>query len=401
MALVQTERRGGSGVGRRLAKTYHNGEVVVKNRKKILIVAILIIGLVGGAVPLWSLRQPSLEARLHPDSPVSCGVEVVEIGIPGEDGQFNTQLAFLRDKFDETYPGIIPKVRTIWDYSLPYKEHYKKDDVGNSRDNTWEAVPGPPPAIIEYEKIKREILLWTFWDFLSSVFSQVPIVGSLFYLSADQFVDAYRNKKEYARTKSLYKLRLLLETENRSLLGLMPPGEIERIMAVGSEYSLKGLLISEGFEELVYHYQLNARRANRSQAFGTLLGAVNREGLVAKPILRDFVVVYFDPNAPQARELDDLFLDLKDMRRIKDVSGRELIPLGIYGIGQARTRITAMDLTDEGHIKKRKIYKYLAELGANTGAIFVPLPFSILLKAAKEGVSFVLSKTGKSVMSDM
>ena len=363
--------------------------------------AILIIGLVGGAVPLWSLRQPSLQARLHPNSPVSCGVEVVEIGIPGENGQFNTQLAFLRDKFDDTYPGIIPKVRTIWDYSLPYKEHYKKDDFNNSRDSSWEVVPGPPPAIIEYEKIKKEILLWTFWDFLSSVFDKVPVVGPLFYLTADQFVDAYRNKKEYARTKSLYKLRLLLETENKSLLGMIPPSEIERIMAVGSEYSLKGLLISEGFEELVYHYQLNARRANRSQAFGTLLGAVNREGLVAKPILRDFVVVYYDPSVPQARELDDLFLDIKDMRRIKDASGRELIPLGIYGIGQARTRVTAMDLTDDTRIKKRKIYKHLMDLGANTGAIFVPFPFTILLKAAKEGVSFVLSKTGKNMLSDM
>ena len=375
----------------------------MKNRKRIVIVVALIVGVIGGGLPLWSLRQPSLQARVHPNSPQECGVEVIEIGIPEEDGQFSTQLAFLRDKYDETYPGIVPKVRTIWDYSLPYKDRYsmKHGSAGSRHNNTSERVPGPPPAIVEYEKIKQEILLWTFWDFISSVFNQLPVVGSLFYISADQFVSAYRNKKEYARTKSLYKLRLLLETENKSLMGLLPPNELERIMAVGSEYSLKGLLISQGFEELVYHYQLNARRASRSQAYGALLGALNREGLVAKPILKDFVAVYYDPQNPPARDFDPHFLDLKDLRKVKDASGKELIPLGVFGIGQGRNRIKAIDVTDDGNIKKRKIYKFLYNLGGELGATFIPFPFSLLLKATKEGVGFVMKKTGRGVLTDI
>jgi hypothetical protein len=161
------------------------------------------------------------------------------------------------------------------------------------------------------------------------------------------------------------------------------------------------LLVSEGFEELVYHYQLNARRANRSQSFGTLLGSVNREGLVAKPILRDFVAVYYDPNSPPARDFDSDFLDLKDMRRVRDVTGRELIPLGIYGIGQARTRVNAIDFTSEDKLRNRKIFRFLADLGGDAGAIFVPFPFSILVKAGKQGIGFVLNKGGRSSLEDM
>lgn len=371
------------------------------NLKIILWVGVLALGLLGGSLPLWSSRPPSLEARLHPLNPPGCGLEIIEIGIPDSNGEFLTQLAFLRDKFDESYPGIIPKIRTIWDYSLPYQERYSQNNSNHREGNSSQVVPGPPPAVIEYEKIKREILLWAFWDFLGSVASVVPVVGDLVYLTADQFVGAYRNQREYARTKSLYKLRLLLETENRSLLGLVSAGELERIMAVGSEYSLKGLLVSEGFEELVYHYQLNARRANRSQAFGTLLGSVNREGLVAKPILRDFVAVYYDPNSPPARELDSDFLDLKDLRRVRDVSGRELIPLGIYGIGQARNRINAIDLTGDEKLRNRKIFRFLADLGSDLGAVFIPFPFNILVKAGKEGIGFVLKKGGGSSLEDL
>lgn len=334
----------------------------------------------------------------HPLSPTECGIEIIELGVKDpEDLNFEPQLALLRDTYDESYPEIAPKVRRIYSYNMPVSSHQA---------SILTHLP-LPSVVVDVDEVKSHIIIKLLYGLTRTVLSSLgnPFASGA-TLTVDQFVDVYLRKRAYYRARALYLLKLLDRHERSDLQQYFYPGELERLIAVGSETEFKDLLITRDYEEFVYMAQNDRARESRIKNYSNLLSTLNREGLIAQPLFRDFVIVYYDPNKSYARKIDLTYSDLIEepesalLRKNSIANKQGLIPLGIYAIGSNVDRLLQYDFLQDKRVRDRKWVQYLVRLGQNLGTAFIPFPFSLIIRVTKIGAEFVLNKEGRNILAD-
>lgn len=352
-----------------------------------------------------------LTAKIHPNSPSSCNVDIIEVGAMDKDsGEFLPQMAFLQDRYDQSYPGFKPKIRTVYSYALPKDGDYvplpPKDDPLNfvspkyDRDHVDYQAFYHPSVIMDEASYNISIFFYKFFRGIVDIAYLGWIFTTPVTVVADTFSTEYMQSRLYYRTRALYVLDLLLETKNSSLLSVADEDALWTLLGKGRTFDLSNLLISENMKELVAEYQQNLTRQNRSANFANLLSAINREGLVAYPLFRDFVVVYFDPNKEQPRPLNRAYTDLAASQGGLAVAKNGLVPLGVYALGEQGDRVLNVDLTVPGETAKIAGIKKLDELGSRLNAAFIPTPLNIALKIAHAGFEWLLEKSGNGILRD-
>lgn len=349
--------------------------------------------------------QGNLELKVHPDSPIFCGLDVIEVGThkPGKD--FDPHFALLRDRYDDTFPGIAPKIRRLYSYNVRPNYTYKNKKVGADIQTT--AVGGDLTPVLDVDTAKQDIVAEMAYDVGGILVDLLTgFIGSAVQVTVDQFVQAYLKQRDYQRTRSLYTLQLMYETNHPAMRGILSTDEIERLLAVGKEDGIYGLLLTNDYMKQVAQYEMDNRRSNRIVNYANLLSAVNREGLIAQPLFRDFVMVYYDPSKPTDHPIRLDYTDLSnspDDESIKKTSMLKngLIPVGLYALGDSADRLLTVDFLDIDRIKDRTEIKKLVDLGTQYASAFIPFPFSLTIDVAHEGAKFILNKTGKNILADM
>lgn len=380
------------------------------------------------ALEVWSPKLSfddeqtgKLKVRFHPLSPRSCGIDIIEVGTELPSGRFDAQIALLRDRYDETYPGISPKIRRVFSYNLgPLRifsntSALEQDRMKISLSTSAEQPPAEldfspslPPEILNLDTVKGHMVGKLLYEIArSAAISFGNIYTGLAAVTIDQFVDAYLHKRQYHRTRALYTLQLLDEGAYPDLKQFLDPTELRRAIAVGTEFNPKGLLITQRYQDFVYSSQMDTRRENRVRNFANLLSAVNREGFIAQPLFRDFVMVYFDPSRDRARASEMIYTDI-DMapenallRKQSRLTRDGLLPVGIYAIGKSSDRLLNLDFLEKGRVRHRKYVQILTEIAVQTGVVFVPFPFSMMLRASREGATLVLNKEGTHLLTSV
>ncbi len=340
--------------------------------------------------------QSNFEARLRSDSPLHCGVDFIDIGLIADDQSFIPQSLLAYDQYDETYLGATPKVRYLYSYNIPYKPHYKRKRNPVKRSvikSIREEVPGPPPLIIGKSARKTEIInriLWKLGHFLGTTF---PVTRAPTLITSAILNEVFK-VLEYHRTRSLYQLGIMIDEKNQSLLNLVEQDHLKRVIGLGSTYSASGLLITERFYKVVADYQSLTNRMYRTSGFSKLISILNREGLIAHPINKDFIIVYYDKNKRYARDYEGLHTDLSKVPTKITSNGRTLVPLGIFSLTQIDKRLKVVDFQDKNGLKDRKTMRYLEKTARLTATAFIPFPFSLIIYKAHAASRIIVDKNG-------
>ncbi len=336
-----------------------------------------------------------LVINVNPLSPSHCGVKLIEVGFRNHETQTpDFHLALLRDVYDSSFGPLPPQIRKVYDYNMPVDSKF------------WSASSSPEDAEEPYDIINRatrrkQIVAKIVWDLAQFVASSVPFVGAAYYVT-DELVDAYVRRNQFHRRQTTQLLNTIIENRPQAFQNIVSLDEVKNIVGTGEEYTLGGLFVNRAVAELVWQYNQDSRNSLRAQNYSRLINILSREGLEARPISRDFLVVYYNPNKAYAREFETLYTDLDDLPKISGhQNGGELVPLGIYGIGQLDQRILTTDFTDHDRIRNRKALKYLVDLGVKAGSSFLPLPFNIIVSAANKAIRFTLNKHGTNLLTDV
>ncbi len=336
----------------------------------------------------------SLVIASNPYSPRRCGVDVIEIGFKNDKmPNADFHVALMRDTYDSTFGQIPPQIRKIYDYNMP-------------SDIFWSTSAKPedaeePYAIVNRATHKKMIVAKLIWNLAAFLSSAVPYFGVGYYIT-DELVETYVRRNQYHRRQTTQFLNTIIEQKPQSLEGILDMNELKSIVAVGEEYSFEGLFLNPQVSEIVWEYNQDVRHSLRAQNYSRLINILNREGLIARPISPDFLVVYYDPNRKYAREFNTLYTDLDQLPKISNTkSDGKLIPIGIYAIGQLDQRVLTLDFMDSTRIRNRKVLDYMAYLGVKAGVTFLPLPFSLVVFAADKGVHFTLNKAGLNILTDI
>jgi hypothetical protein len=256
----------------------------------------------------FSDQNVALTLKLNKQSPSSCGVDFLEIG-PEKGGKFQPQFSLLLDRYDSSFPGVQPKVRKIYSYFLTPQMKTVRKRMGKS--NTEAKVIYEPPVVLDLDSPKKGILMKLTFDIVQSVVLTLSAgTAAPATLTVDQVVKSYLQRREYHLIRAMYAIKLLTESEDPKLTKYIPREELNRILAFGQERGIKGLLLNKDNVGAVTQHHEDLRNENRAKNFANLLSVLNREGLDAQPLFRDFVVVYFDPNKSYAREIDLQYSDL-------------------------------------------------------------------------------------------
>jgi hypothetical protein len=352
----------------------------------------------------FSDQNINLTIQKHRKSP-SCGIDFLEIG-SSKGGKFEPQFALLLDRYDSSYPGVNPKVRKIYSYYLPeeMKSVHKKKLGQKSQASSY----AQPPLVLDLDAPKRSIVLKLTYDLVQSlILSTSAGIAAPATFTTDQFVEGYLQKREYHLHRAIYAIKLLTESEDPKLEKSIPKEELHRILAHGDERGIKGLLLDKSNVEAVTQHHEDIRNLNRSTNFANLLSVLNAEGLIAQPLFKDFVVVYYDPQKKYARNIDLQYSDLDiqpesiSLRNNAHWKKTGVIPLGIYSIGAESNRLLTVDFSDPARMKERKMIRYLTQVGTDTGTTFIPFPFSLILTVSAEGAKFLLNKSGKNLLESI
>jgi hypothetical protein len=352
----------------------------------------------------FSDQNVNLTIQKHRKSP-NCGIDFLEIG-SAKGGRFEPQFALLLDRYDSSYPGVHPKVRKIYSYFLPEekKSLHKKRSGEKSHNSTY----AQPPLVLDLDAPKRSIVLKLTYDLVQTlILSASAGIAAPATFTTDQFVEGYLQKREYHLHRAIYAIKLLTESENPKLEKTVPKEELQRILAYGEERGIKGLLLDKSNVQAVTQHHEDVRNLNRSTNFANLLSVLNAEGLIAQPLFKDFVVVYYDPQKKYARNIDLEYSDLQvqpesiSLRNNAHWKKTGVIPLGIYSIGAESNRLLTVDFSDPNRMKERKMIRYLTRVGTDTGTTFIPFPFSLILTVSSEGAKFLLNKSGKNLLESV
>lgn len=323
----------------------------------------------------------------NPLSPKQCGVDIIEVGfqVPGQNPDFH--LALFRDNYDLSYGPIHSQIRKVYDYNMPAD--------GDAPEDAEE-----PNSIINLASHKQQILAKVVWDLAQFAASSIPFFNSAYYVT-DEIIDGYVRRNQYHRRQVTQLLNAILTKRPQALQNIISPEELKAIIGVGEEYTLGGLLVNSAVAELVWEYNQNSRHSSQAQNYSRVLSVMNREGLTVKRISDDFVVVYYDPAKQYPREFDTLYTDIGKLPKIRAANGGDLVPLGIYGIGQLDQRVLTVDFTRSDRIRNQKIFKYMVDLGVKAGASFVPFPLNLVVNVVNKVFRFTLEKSGKSLLEDI
>jgi hypothetical protein len=352
----------------------------------------------------------NLAVRVNPLSPNTCGVAVIEVGVKDPvTSRFEPHLALLRDTFDQTFPGIAPKIRRIYSYNMPVSINKKLVERPAYMKGRTVVVPkmALPPVVVDADHFRAEILGKLLFLLTRTVVTTMgnPI-ASAGVLTVDQFVEHIIKKRAFFRSQAVYMLQLIASSSNQELKKYFAPGELERLIAVGADAEYKDILISKDYQDFVYLAQNDQVRQTRVQNFANLLFSLNREGLIAQPLFRDFVMVYYDPKKEYARKIDLAYTDFvvspesAVLQKRALVTKKGLLPLGIFAIGGSADRLLQYDFLKPERMSEREWAQYLARLGRNIGTAFIPFPFSLMVTVTKSGAEFVLKKAGKDILVD-
>ncbi|OQW49396.1 MAG: hypothetical protein A4S09_11960 [Proteobacteria bacterium SG_bin7] len=328
----------------------------------------------------------------NPHSPRNCGIDILEIGFKNDKmPNPDFHIALMRDIYDPTYGPMPPQVRKIYDYNMPSNLFWSSESPEEAEE---------PYAIVNRATHKKVIVAKLIWNLASFLTTVVPFFGVGYYVT-DELIEMYVRRNQYHRRQTTQLLNTIIEQKPEAFQGILGINEVKSVVAVGEEYSFEGLFLNPAVSELVWQYNQDARHSLRAQNYSRLINILNREGLVARPISSDFLVVYYDPNRRYAREFNTLYTDLDKLPNISDFNGGKLVPIGIYAIGQIDQRVLTLDFTDSKRIRNRKIFDYMAGLGVKAGVTFLPMPFSLVVFATDKGIHFVLSKAGLNVLTDI
>jgi hypothetical protein len=341
------------------------------------------------ASPLGAIDN--LVIRSNPNSPKQCGLDVIEIGFT-KDQVNDFHVALLRDTYDKSFGPMPPQIRKVYDYNMPADlVFWRKNKPENAEE---------PNSIIDRTTRKKQIVVKLVWDLAQFLASSVPYFGPAYYVT-DELVEAYVRRNQFHRRQATQLLNTIIEEKPEAFQGIADLNEVKNIVGIGEEYTFGGLFVNSKVAEQVWQDNQDARNVKRAQNFNRLNSILSREGLTSRRISADFLVVYYDPTRQYAREFDTLHTDLKELPKISDSNGTELVPIGIYATGQLDQRILTVDFTDPNRIRARKAIKYMVDLGVKAGVSFLPLPFSLLVFSADKGVRFVLNKYGTNILTDI
>lgn len=331
--------------------------------------------------------------RKHPLSPQQCGIDVIEVGVKNDvTNEIDIITGLWRDRFDTSFGDTKPVVRKIYDYSMPpnYKFFYSKKNPKSADE---------PKDIVNIGKRRKHLVAKLVWDLAQFATMSMPYLAPIYYIT-DEFVDAYVRRNRFHRKQVTQLLNYVMEHDPHKLDGILDINELKQTVAAGEAYTFGGLFVNNNVADMVWEFNRDSQHALRAQNYSRLVNILNREGLVARPLTRDYVVVYIDPTKEYARDLDTVHTDLSELPKIKDVNGTKLIPVAIYSIGQNSQRTINLDFIEKNRIRNRKALKYLVDLGVKAGVSFVALPYSLLIYITDKGVRFTLDKYGVNALSD-
>lgn len=307
-----------------------------------------------------------LEGRLNPLSP-NCGVEIIEIGRE-KNGQFETHLGLLRDTYDESYPGVLPKIRKIYDYSLIKAKDQKRAE------NHLEEDPQLPKVIISRSGQKWSSLLRVFHK-VAQVFAIVNPYPSMSVVTEHILSEVFKSNKYY-RDRASYLLKLVIENPQPSVTQLLATDELKEILAVvPAYYKASGLWLKHDLRAFVYDYQQEQRANYKKENYDRLVKALKKENLKLKPLYRDFVLVY-------------------------ESKGKKDIPVAIYGLSQQKHPELTLDLKNTNRVKNQKRFRTLNKLALRFGTLLIPFPARMIVKLAGGGLQVALSHEGHPLFID-
>lgn len=352
-----------------------------------------------------------LEARVRSDSPLSCGIEMIEVG--REVGStFTPQFAFLKDKYDETYPGFEPKIRYLYSYGMP--PQFFNDEKGYF-------IPGPPKKILNVEAVKAKFVAKGAYRVLVAVVNTLGSIPKAVTYVVSQIMDTIDHYHVYHRSKTLYSLRLMRETENPSLMNLADLVEVARVLAVGGVYSYTSLLISPHYRAFVADILDGERNRARVEDSRHLLWALDRMCVLAQPVFKDFIIARLDPNDAQcdpdakgeyadlrlpkrtqptellARKLEIFDRYIDDLPRDKD----GLILLGVFHVGTKNDRKKIYDDIYPHQVQARELLRRFKDMGVEFVGTFLPFPISMAVRITEKGVIFFGDKRGRNPLIDV
>ena len=341
-----------------------------------------------------------IHSELRGDSILSCGIEYIDVGVMNGD-EFDVHLTLLKDNFDRSYGNTTSKIREVYSYNLPYK---KKTKNIRSIDGELEEVEVPthPPLIISSKQKNTEVI--------ASIINELAIDNAHYFniwglpvFGVTQFMKKSFKKNKYFRDRSSYFLKLARNNTESKLLSYVTKGEVDSILGLAGSYSSSGLIVTERYYKLVSEYEKSIANIYRTGNYNKLLNVLNREGLIAKPLNKDFIVVYYDPSKEYARKIDVLHSDLgkEYLDKVQEYKSGSLVPLGVYSIGADAERLLSVDFTTHLKIKKRKEFQFFTGLAKDIGGLFLPFPLTTLLTVSEGVGKVVFNAQGKHIFSSV
>ncbi len=305
-------------------------------------------------------------------SPLQCHIKVIEIGYETAQAP-DIHLALFYDQ-------LASKFRRIYDYNYP--THFSQG------------------KIVDTSERRQMVMSKILWDFAGFLSSSVPISAAAYFVT-DEVIESYIRRNQFHRYHAAKLLEQLVEDESADVWETMDRTQIKKIIAQARLYSYGGIFVDDLYDQSVYEYMQDTRRLYRTQNYSRVLNRANIEGLTVKPLSKDFLIVYYDSTKSYPRDLNEMYLELANLRENTTDRKSTLVPLGLYAIGQDSQRLLTVDYQNEGRMQRRKAVKYFADLGTQAGVTFLPFPLNVAVFLTDKGVRYTLQKKGNTILSDL